>query len=119
MRRITRLTVNPFGALGSRIRLGGVSWSRLAIMVEMLAFLTFAVALTIAPQITLDSVAGLANRASSYAVDARPAVAAFGLILVGLAVLGLRAMARRRQAEPVATRPIEFKSGQPAARDAA
>lgn len=70
---------------------------RVVVIVELVAFLAFAVALTIAPQITLGWVASAAAAAKEFSLSYRPLVALIGLALFVVTSLGLWAILRLRQ----------------------
>jgi hypothetical protein len=89
---LRRFAVNPL--VGVRALLGRVAWLRLVILAEMLVLLGFAVALTVAPQISLGVVAQVAILARDFSMSSRPAVALVGLVLVGVTATGLQALLR-------------------------
>ena len=73
--------------MGSRVR--NVSWTRIALGAEMVVLLVFAVALTVAPQITLSAIAGVTAEARDFSLSYRPLVALFGLVFTALIAQGL------------------------------
>lgn len=79
------------GSVTGRLSIGTPS-CRSLVVAELVALLFGAIALTVAPQLTLDALAAAAVWARDAAQVSRPTAASAGLVLLGATVLGLRAV---------------------------